>query len=208
MNTFILMPGANFTCNGLVYKQGEAINTNMNLKSMFPHRVTVAPKGVEGTRWPLHVNDVKGAGKFAVIANQSRTSFRIVNAEGVIVPGCACMSLKSAIAKYEELTGAKKGKEEKPAEVKKTTPVPPKDEDDGDDDDGEDSDSEGDESDSDGNDDDGEDSAKDEDSDEDDSSDGDDDDGEEDDEVPPPKKNKKNREEVKPKKGKKKNRNK
>ncbi len=207
MNTFILMPGANFTCNGLVYKQGEAINTNMNLKSMFPHRVIVAPKGVEGTRWPLHVNDVKGAGKFAVIANQSRTSFRIVNAEGVIVPGCACMSLKSAIAKYEELTGAKKGKaEEKSAKTKKPAPVPPKDEDDGDDDDGEDSDPEDDGADSDGDDDDGEDSAKDEDSDED-SSDGDDDDGEEDDEVPPPKKNKKNREEDKPKK-KKKNRNK
>ena len=113
MKTFILKDGAQSILNGVTYKAGDAINTNIQLMKMWPNRFSAAPAGIKGNKWPDDVNDVVGTEKFAVICNRDRSSFKIVDAAGKVVAGCAVMSKDAAFKKYRELMGAKADKVEK-----------------------------------------------------------------------------------------------
>lgn len=136
MKTFILKDGGKASINGLTYVAGDAVNSNTELVSLFPNRFVVAPAGIVGTKWPIDVNDVAKAGKYAVLSNRDCT-FRVVDAEGNTVAGCDHMLMQNAIEKYQELVGTEKKANKLAAPVTKAT-VPTDDEDDESDDGGSD----------------------------------------------------------------------
>jgi len=103
MKLFVLLKGANAGINGLSYKTGEIVASNLDLKAMFPTRFANAPKDAVCERWDIRVNDVAGIEEFAVIGNANGISFRIVDRKGKTIDGCKSFNKLEAFAKYFEL---------------------------------------------------------------------------------------------------------
>lgn len=113
MKNFILIDGASSSINGIKYKAGEVVCSNLDLVAMWPTRFKLAPEGFACEKWDIRVNDVVGKAEYAVMTAHNNY-FKVVDKKGKVVVGCKALSKKEAFAKYLELTG-----EEKPAKKEK-----------------------------------------------------------------------------------------